>query len=380
MIPPVTHVMPLAEQPGRNTFNGAETHLLTLMTAQAAAGQDVTFLVLGLDDGPQIRARLEELRQAGVTVEIIAIRRHANKLVHHLFKLAAIPAVAAHMRRHPDRVVHSHLEMGMQVAAAAAALTGFRRLVTTIHNNEPCYANPRWQATFRFLKAVTARWIAISHAVHDHLRTVTPIDPYRIAVIHYGVPQPPRPDRARLRHDWGVAEDAFVVGVVARLEPQKNLGLLLRALHRLPPLHGVLVGGGTEEAALKRQAAALGLSNVTFLGPRADGPAQMAGFDAFCLPSHWEGLGLVLIEAMLQGVPVIASRAGAIPEVLDDGRQGWLFEVDDLEGLVEGLRQMAADRAQWAERTEGARDYAKARFSVEAMRDKTLAVYENLCR
>jgi glycosyltransferase involved in cell wall biosynthesis len=101
----------------------------------------------------------------------------------------------------------------------------------------------------------------------------------------------------------------------------------------------------------------------------------MPAFDLLCLPSQHEGLGLVLVEAMLRQVPVAGSRAGAIPEILGNGEYGLLFEAGDPGALAATLEAAADDNRGLAERAERALAHARETFSVETMTRRTLAVY-----
>jgi glycosyltransferase involved in cell wall biosynthesis len=99
-------------------------------------------------------------------------------------------------------------------------------------------------------------------------------------------------------------------------------------------------------------------------------------FDVFCLPSTWEGLGLVLLEAMFRGVPIIGSRAGAIPEILDNGNYGLLFQSGDAEGLRRAIIKAHEDPEALARLALSARLYAEKNFRVETMIKKTIEVYK----
>jgi glycogen(starch) synthase len=104
----------------------------------------------------------------------------------------------------------------------------------------------------------------------------------------------------------------------------------------------------------------------------------MRAFDVFCLPSRWEGLGLVLLEAMWRNVPIVASTAGAIPEVLDEGSCGLLFPQGDVQGLVEAISDVRQDPSAAAERAERGHRRVETAFSVEQMVAGVEAVYSTL--
>lgn len=120
----------------------------------------------------------------------------------------------------------------------------------------------------------------------------------------------------------GCPTDRFTVGTVARLSPEKNIPMVLSCAKAMPDALFVIVGDGPQAGILGRMAN--GLGNVVFAGRRTDVERFYAAFDALLLPSTMEGLPLTILEAMASGTPVVASKVGAIPEVVSDGVNGFL--------------------------------------------------------
>ena len=113
-------------------------------------------------------------------------------------------------------------------------------------------------------------------------------------------------------------------------------------LARVPQAHVVIAGGGDLEDFLRELADELGVAErVHVLGPRRDVPALMHALDVFAMPSIWEGFGLVLLEAMAAGKPIVASRVATIPEVVLDGETGILVPAGDEVALAEALASLA---------------------------------------
>jgi glycosyltransferase involved in cell wall biosynthesis len=106
----------------------------------------------------------------------------------------------------------------------------------------------------------------------------------------------------------------------------------------------------------------------------------MSAFDVFCLPSRWEGLGVVLLEAMAAGIPIVGSRHGAIPEVLDGGRAGLVFDPDDALGLASAVQSLLDDPRLASTLVASARERLSTAFSVEEMMRKTDEVYDRALR
>ena len=197
-----------------------------------------------------------------------------------------------------------------------------------------------------------------------------------IELIHYGLALPQPYLQRCTREEFGIPSDSFVVGFVGRLVSQKNVSLLVEAASRLQHLFFVIVGGGPLLEELSAQKATLGVSNLIFVGSIPKGAEAMPLFNIFCLPSRWEGFGLVLIEAMLQGIPVLGSSAGAIPEIIGDA--GLLFPSDDLEALVGKLLWAESHAQELNELADKGRERARTYFSRGAMVKKTVALYKEL--
>jgi glycosyltransferase involved in cell wall biosynthesis len=142
----------------------------------------------------------------------------------------------------------------------------------------------------------------------------------------------------------------------------------------------LVVGGdpfGDGEARLKAKAQELGVADRTrFLGIRHDVPDLLGAADLFVLPSLWEGLGLVFLEAMAVSLPTVATNVSAIPEVVPDGQGGWLVPPGDAEALARAIAAALADPAERARRGAAGRTLLLQRFTLPRMIDEVLAVYE----
>lgn len=143
----------------------------------------------------------------------------------------------------------------------------------------------------------------------------------------------------------------------------------------------LLVGDGPWRPTLEHQARMLGVTEfVHFAGVRNDIPALLAASDLFCLPSRTEGLGIAAIEAMASGLPVVASRVGGLPEVVEDGVTGLLVPPDDTAALAEALVRILEDRHRAAQMGDAGRTRAKQHFDSRAMIAATYAVYAEVSR
>jgi len=209
-----------------------------------------------------------------------------------------------------------------------------------------------------------------------------------VRTVRYGLDPHTRiapPDaRHLLRVSLGLPDDALLIGSVSRLIEQKGLVYGLRAFVEVagefPAAHYVLAGAGPLRDALEGTARDLGAGGrVHFLGWRDDAPAIFAALDLLLAPSLWEGFGLVFLEAMALGVPVISTRVIAIPEVIADGETGWLVPPGNVEALAGALRAALSDPDERRRRGEAGRARLEAQFTVDAMVERTLALYREWC-
>jgi glycosyltransferase involved in cell wall biosynthesis len=147
----------------------------------------------------------------------------------------------------------------------------------------------------------------------------------------------------------------------------------------VPRAHAIIAGGGDLEDFLKELANEMGIAErVHVLGPRKDVPELMHAIDVFAMPSIWEGFGLVLLEAMAAGRPIVASRVATIPEVVVDGETGILVPAGDPLALAEALATLADQPRLARQYGEAGRERLRSRFSIEKMVGDTELLYREL--
>jgi glycosyltransferase involved in cell wall biosynthesis len=196
----------------------------------------------------------------------------------------------------------------------------------------------------------------------------------REVVIPNGITIPDYPtddDRARAREALGVDEGDFVVGIVARLSPEKAHQVLFKAVARCaasePRLRMIVIGGGPREDELRELACQLGIdSRTSFFGSRRDVPELLPGFDVACLSSVYEGVPITLVEAMAAGLPVVATDCGSVAATVEDGVQGYVVPVGDVEVFADRLRTLARDPVLRSRLGRSGRARVEAEFPIEA--------------
>mgnify|MGYP000240483010 FL=1 len=190
-------------------------------------------------------------------------------------------------------------------------------------------------------------------------------------------------DRAAFCAEFGLPADALVAGVVAQLIPRKGHRYLLAALPALlarhPRLQVLIFGQGPLEAELRAEVEAAGLAGaVHFTGFRHDLPRWLGGLDLLVHPADMEGLGVSLLQASAAAVPIVTSRAGGLPEAVQDGVTGILCPPGDVAALGAAIDRLAGDPALRARYGAAGRARILAEFSIDAMVDGNLRIYRQV--
>ena len=225
-----------------------------------------------------------------------------------------------------------------------------------------------------------------SHAVVDFYRGLgVPED--RLAMIYSGVEdvEPPAVDRVEVRAEFGFPAGSPMVLFAGRLAEQKRVNDLLKALdllqHVQPDVRTLIAGDGPLRERLEETAAAYRLDErVRFLGHRDDVPRLLAAADLLVLPSSYEGLPNVVLEAMRFRKPVVATAAPGTTEVVVDGETGLLVSIGDPVRLTRAIRDVARDPELARRLGEAGRARAEAHFGAAAMINRFAELYERLAR
>ncbi len=345
---------------------------LDLAASQVRAGYRVTALSLETPpDGPLAA----EFTASGVSVDRVARPRPG---VDPMLVLR----LGRWLRRRGIAVAHTHNRMALIYGAPAARLAG-AAVIHTKHGNNPRGGTRLVAGNLagRFVDA----FVAVSPETADFARRRREVDAQRLSVITNGVDVARfRPDpaaRARIRDELEIASDAWVVGTVGRAATEKNQALLVRAAAPLlgPKVRLVVAGDGPLLPSLSELVTSLGVERfVHLLGARRDVPDVLNALDAFVLCSNTEGLPLVIPEAMATALPVVSTRIGGIPTVIDEGQTGFLVPVGDEAALRERLERLIGDPSLRRACGERARVAATTRFSAERMQADYLALYERV--
>ncbi|MBN1438486.1 MAG: glycosyltransferase family 4 protein [Anaerolineales bacterium] len=354
---------------------GAESHLLALLPALLSFAVDPSVILLEDPRRPQdaLRARWEA---AGISVFTLPIRGHIDP---------SLPArLGGLLRREPFDILHAHLPHGEVYGEIAMRAFPARPFVVSRHNDDRFR---RWlplRPVFAPSLRRAGRIIAISQAVRRFLVETEGAPAQKIEVVPYGIDADSFARSAhpgKFRREIGAGGES-IVGFVGRLTRQKGVDILLRAFasveRELPAARLVLAGDGPDRPALERLAHSLGLRRARFLGWRDDAADVMAGADLLAIPSRWEGFGLVALEAMALGKPVVAADVSALPEIVVPEETGLLVSPGDPAGLAESIRALAADRPRAERMGRAGSERVRKEFPVEKMAERTVKAYRKI--
>jgi glycosyltransferase involved in cell wall biosynthesis len=228
------------------------------------------------------------------------------------------------------------------------------------------------------------KYIAVSNGVKKVLE-LDGIDPAKIAVVHDGIEIDHflcRDKAMNLYHEFGLDPARPVIGNVAALAPHKDQQNLLYAakmvLEQMPEAQFLVVGEGELERELKHLAENLKiLDKVRFTGFRSDVPQILTILDIFAVSSYLEGLGSSTLEAMAAGLPIVATRTGGIPEIVENSINGILVPPRDSESLAWAIMELLKDKKMREKMGSASRQKAK-NVSVDKMVEGNPAVYKGL--
>jgi glycosyltransferase involved in cell wall biosynthesis len=349
-------------------IGGSERHLLTLLPALRDRGVDARFL--GLDVPGSDAARFyEELRLAGVPFEQVRCTTDLNPRM-------AAQVIKAVRRARPD-LLHTHLVHG-DIYGAIAARAAAVPFVSSRHNDDRYLLGP-FRHVDRLFARPARRIIAISDAVRRFLEQAG-LPREKLVTVHYGLDALPDAPSEVKPSDLVIDPTAPVLLAIGRLTAQKDHATLLRAFARVRGEHPravlVILGIGPLDDETRRLVSQLGLDGAVLLPGRLEIRDWLDRADVFVHTSRWEGFGMVLLEAMLAGLPIVATNVSAVPEVVTDDVTGILIDPGDVSALSAALSRLLGDPRQAAAFGHAGLERARTEFSVAKMIDGTVAVYE----
>lgn len=290
------------------------------------------------------------------------------------------------IRRGDYQIVHAHLFPALIHLAFVSYLEPRPAYLYSEHSIQNRRRQHRAiQAIDRFLYSRYRQILPVSEGVRSALCRWLPELSQKVEVVPNTVNaaevEAAPEEVARLRGELGIAPGERVVLYAGRLIPEKGADILLAAARRLagpgmPPVRLLLAGEGPLRSELEAPGQRLPQKvRASFLGNREDIPLLLGLADLVALPSRWEGLPMILLEAMAAGKAILAAEVGGIPEAIRHGRNGWLVPPEDPAALAEGLDCLLSGETLRARLGEQARETYETRYSPQIALGKLLQVY-----
>jgi glycosyltransferase involved in cell wall biosynthesis len=326
---------------------------------------------------PLTDAAAAALRQSGVGVLRLERGSSANLLAwRHVYDL---------MRRERIDVLHCHMFRSNVPGVVLGRLA--RTPVIIGHEHTWSFEG---QALRVFLdREVVARgadaYLAVSREDERRITEIEGIPAEKVRFLPNGIPDLPEPTGRDLRAEFGLPPDAPLVGAVGALRAQKGFDVLVRAsallAREIPNVRVIIVGSGDEDVRVQlvRQITELGLQdNVLLLGLRDDVPDILAALDVAVSSSNFEGSPLAIMEYMAAGSPIVATRVGGVPDLIENGVHGLLVERGDSYGLAQAVLRLLRDRGLGGQLAAAARERQRAEFDIDAMVARVERLYVEL--
>jgi glycosyltransferase involved in cell wall biosynthesis len=351
---------------------GAQESYTGLMLRLDRSRYDVRALSLSAGSGVQ------RLRRLGIPVEVITETDDE----------AAIHDLTAYLRREEIDLVHAHMYRAEVIGTRAAIAARTPVIMATVHSSRvrPSEDVAELAALTPFVDRLIVPSGSIEAKVRREGRGAArfAVIPNGVDLSRFSVPAPP----CSLRDDYNIPCDAFLAGVVARLEPEKGHRYLVEAwpavVAAAPDAWLAIIGEGSLGEELRAQVAALPVAareRIVFTGRRDDISAVTADLSAAVLPSLREAQGISILEAMARRRPVVASCVGGIPEVITSGVDGLLVPPADPIALAQALVLLARSPSLRERLGEAGYATVAARFSIDAQVRRIEALYaEELVR
>ncbi len=373
------------------TVGGSAEHLLQLATLLPPDRFETTIALSGggpLDD---------EIRSSGLPVLDYAPSHGAGHFKQAtpdgpVELLRQFLRMRAAIRRHRFDVVHTHTSVAGAMGRVAAWSAGTPVRLHMLHayaghDGVPQPKRTVYRLVERALGPFTTHYVAGSQFIRDVGVRHRLFRPQDVTVIPYSsrmtVGDATAADRARLRRELALPPDALLIALVGRIEDQKGVDLLIRAvptvIAQVPGAHVLVVGDGTRRAEAEALAVELGVADhVHFTGWRHDLADVMRAVEVLALPSRWEAFGIVNLEAMAAARPVVGFAVEGIPEVVVHGETGLLSPAGAVDDLARDLVRVLTDPELAARLGSAGRRRFVEHYVPEQMMQAHAALYEEL--
>jgi glycosyltransferase involved in cell wall biosynthesis len=375
-------------------------HIITRLI-RGGADENTVFTVEGMEesryDSEIVAGRGSEVN--GFSPRIQACTRVLPELVRDpnpVLDVIALLALVRIIRRGRYDIVHTHTAKGGFLGRLAARMAGVPHVVHTLHGvtfHEHVSRPVRW--IYVLLERLAARYCDVLITVGEDVKQRYLDEAIGSREQYVTIPsgmdtepfeearRDPSGHRLAVRREFGFTDEDLVIGMVSRLEPRKGYHFLVEAMRRLAPdfphLKLLIVGEGRQHGELEHLVRNLSLADrVVFAGYREDVARAISAFDIATLTSLWEGLPRVLVQYSLLEKPIVTFEVEGAREVVEDGVNGYVVPLKDVEALVDRLRRLVADAAARTDFGRLSREKVLGRWDVERMVERIEAVYRDV--
>ena len=377
-------------------------HIITHMGFGGA--QEYTLLsVIGLDAMPEYEVSLLSGIKKGYEGELLSLAREKTHLImvpemgraiNPLSDLIALWKIYRLIRKGHYHIVHTHTSKAGVIGRIAAWLGGTPIIVHTLHalvfhDYQPWIVNRTWKLIKKICAPITTYFISVSEIIAEKAIKAGIVKPEKFKTIYSGMELDwflhANFDNKALRLEFGIPEDALVIGKIARLDPIKGHNFLMNAapaiVKRFPNVRFLIIGDGVLFEHLQKRAQAYGiLENFIFTGliERKRIPEMISMMDVVVHTSLQEGLARVLPQSLAIGKPCVSFNIDGAPEVVVNNRTGFLVEAGDDSGLIEAILHLLENPDLRRQMGENGRRLVDPAFRTETMVKETAKVYEML--
>ncbi len=289
---------------------------------------------------------------------------------------ASIRELRRIIKKEKINIVHAHRSTDHWIGVLSARFTNLNfNLIRTRHNFTPIPKN-------FFNHLLYLRWtdhiIGVAEKIRENLEEIK-IPPEKVTIIHSAVDLERFSRKRKLKKIKG----KLLIGMIGRIRKHKDYPTFLNFcklfLEDFPEANFFIAGDGPLEKEMKRKAESLGIKdNVHFLGEREDIPEIISSLDIFVLTSKIEGSPAVIKEAMLSEIPVIATKVGGVPEIIEDGKEGLLVEPENPLEIKKAAIYLLTHQKDKENMIKRAKEKVISKFNPEILGRKTLEVYRKV--
>lgn len=365
----------------QSELGGAQRYVFDL--ARSLSSEEYVVTVCA-GSGGSLLTKFDGTRIASVTL------KYMTRAIDPIKDLFAYWELKRLFKKHQPDIVHLNSSKAGVVGAIAAKHAGVKKVIYTVHGfvfNEPM---PVWKKYFYILaEKFSARY-------KDKLICVSEFDRQigikrkiakeeKFVTIHNGIENLEFYGKEEARDKLNLPQDKIIVGTIANFYPTKGLSYLIKAAKTITEKNNniifKIIGFGELEKELKKQTKMLNLTNKVdlensiFQEARLSGYKYLKAFDVYCLPSIKEGFPYALLEAMTAGLPIVSTKVGGIPEMIDEA-SGILVEPKNPQALAEAIIKLVGNKNVADACAHQAQEDVKNKFSLDKMVEKTIAVYK----